>query len=82
MSRSQTIGLVGWKCFEPAEWDDAPGLFVPHYLVRMLSRIASGSRADDCWRLYDGGGQQKSPRGGGLTGGLIQFREICVNSVD
>ena len=38
--------------------------------------------ADDCWRLYDGGGQQKSPRGGGLTGGLIQFREICVNSVD
>ena len=42
----------------------------------------SGSRVDDCWRLYDGGGQQKSSRGGGLTGRLIQFREFCVNSVD
>jgi hypothetical protein len=40
MSRDQTIGLVGWKYFEPAEWDEAsPGLFAPHYLVTMLSRI-------------------------------------------
>ena len=46
MSRGQTIGLVGWKYFEPAEWDDAsPGLFVPHYLVAMLSRIAGGAEA-------------------------------------
>jgi len=46
LSRGQTIGLVGWKYFEPAEWDDAsPGLFIPHYLVAMLSRIASGSDA-------------------------------------
>ena len=46
MSRGQTIGLVGWKYFEPAEWDDgSPGLFVPHYLVAMLSRIAGGSEA-------------------------------------
>jgi hypothetical protein len=46
MSRGQTIGLVGWKYFEPAEWDDAsPGLFVPDYLVRMLSRIAGGAEA-------------------------------------
>jgi hypothetical protein len=46
MSSGQTIGLVGWKYFEPAEWDDdAPGLFVPHYLVAMLSRIAGGSDA-------------------------------------
>ncbi|HEY3623435.1 MAG TPA: Xaa-Pro aminopeptidase [Roseiarcus sp.] len=44
MSRGGTIGLVGWKYFEPAEWDDAfPGLFVPHYLVTMLSRIAGGA---------------------------------------
>ena len=43
MSSGQTIGLAGWKYFEPAEWDDAsPGLFVPHYLVAMLSRIAGG----------------------------------------
>jgi hypothetical protein len=42
----QTIGLAGWKYFEPAEWDDdAPGLFVPHYLVAMLSRIAGGADA-------------------------------------
>jgi hypothetical protein len=46
MSRGQTIGLVGWKYFEPAEWGDAsPGLFVPHYLVGMLSRIAGGAEA-------------------------------------
>ena len=46
MGRGQTIGLVGWKYFEPVEWDDAtPGLFVPHYLVAMLSRIAGGSDA-------------------------------------
>ena len=46
LSRGQTIGLVGWKYFEPAEWDDAsPGLFVPHYLVAMLSRIAGGTEA-------------------------------------
>jgi hypothetical protein len=46
LSRGQTIALVGWKYFEPAEWDDAaPGLFVPHYLVAMLSRIAGGAEA-------------------------------------
>jgi Creatinase/Prolidase N-terminal domain len=43
MSTGQTIGLAGWKYFEPAEWDDSsPSLFVPHYLVAMLSRIAGG----------------------------------------
>jgi hypothetical protein len=46
LSRGQTIGLVGWKYFEPAEWDDAsPGLFVPQYLAAMLSRIAGGAEA-------------------------------------
>jgi hypothetical protein len=46
MSRGQTFGLVGWKYFEPAEWNDAsPGLFVPHYLVTMLGRIAGGAAA-------------------------------------
>ena len=46
MSNGQTIGLVGWKYFERAEWDEAsPGLFVPHYLVTMLSQIAGGAEA-------------------------------------
>ena len=46
ISRGQTIGLVGWKYFEPAEWDEtAPGLFVPHYLVAMLSKIVGGPEA-------------------------------------
>jgi hypothetical protein len=46
MNRGQTIGLMGWKYFEPAEWDDAaPGMFVPYYLVAMLSRIAGGPEA-------------------------------------
>jgi hypothetical protein len=44
LSHGQTIGIVGWKYFEPAEWDGAsPGLFVPHYLIAMLSRIAGAS---------------------------------------
>src|SRR5262249_13880572 len=44
LSRGQTIGLVGWKYFEPAEWDESSaGLFVPHYLVAMLSKIAGGA---------------------------------------
>jgi hypothetical protein len=46
LSRGQTIGLAGWKYFEPTEWDDpSPGLFVPHYLAAMLSRIAGGAEA-------------------------------------
>ena len=46
LSRGQTIGLVGWKYFEPTEWYDAsPGLFVPHYLAAMLGRIAGGTEA-------------------------------------
>jgi hypothetical protein len=46
LSHGQTIGIVGWKYFEPAEWDGAsPGLFVPHYLIAMLSRIAGASDA-------------------------------------
>jgi hypothetical protein len=46
ISSGQTVGLAGWKYFEPAEWnDDAPGLFVPHYLAAMLGRIAGGADA-------------------------------------
>jgi hypothetical protein len=46
MGSGQTIGIVGWKYFEPAEWNDAsPGLFVPHYLAAMLGRIAGGTEA-------------------------------------
>ena len=46
LRRGQTVGLVGWKYFEPAEWDEpSPGLFLPHYLVSMLSSIAGGADA-------------------------------------
>src|SRR5271165_4420478 len=46
LRRGQTIGLIGWKYFEAAEWDEpAAGLFVPHYLVVMLGRIAGGAEA-------------------------------------
>jgi hypothetical protein len=46
LRRGQTIGLVGWKYFEAAEWDGpSPGLFVPHYLVVILGRIAGGTEA-------------------------------------
>ena len=46
MSRGQTIGLVGWKYFEPAEWDDA----VAGPVRSPLSRSDAGP---DCGR---GGG--------------------------
>jgi hypothetical protein len=46
LSRGQTIGIAGWKYFEPCEWDEpAPGIFVPHYLVVMLAGIAGGTEA-------------------------------------
>ena len=46
LNAGQTIGLVGWKYLEKAEWTDpSPGFFVPHYLVAILSRIAGGRDA-------------------------------------
>jgi hypothetical protein len=46
LSRGETIGVVGWKYFEPAEWDaPSPGLFVPHYLVAMLAGVAGSPEA-------------------------------------
>jgi hypothetical protein len=46
LSRGQTIGLVGWKYFEPREWNESgPGMFVPHFLVVMVSKIAGGTEA-------------------------------------
>ena len=46
--RVRRIGLVGWKYFEPAEWDEpSSGPFVPHYLVAMLGKIAGGADAVD-----------------------------------
>ena len=42
----QTIGLVGWKYHEPAEWDEAgPGFFVPHAFVALLADIAGAQDA-------------------------------------
>jgi hypothetical protein len=46
LRRGETIGVVGWKYFEPAEWaESSPGLFDPHYLVAMLDRIAGAPDA-------------------------------------
>ena len=43
LKAGQTIGLVGWKYLEPAEWDEAqPGFFVPHAFVALLAEIAGG----------------------------------------
>ena len=42
----QMVGLVGWKYFEKAEWDDpSPGFFVPHYLVTLVGKIVGGPEA-------------------------------------
>jgi Xaa-Pro aminopeptidase len=46
LGAGQTIGLVGWKYFEPEEWDDpVPGYFVPAFLVAVLTRIAGDAAA-------------------------------------
>ncbi len=46
MSRGHTIGLVGWKYFEKAEWDGpSTGHFVPHFLVVMLTKIVGAAEA-------------------------------------
>ena len=46
LNAGQTMGLIGWKYLEKAEWNDpSPGFFVPHYLVAILSRIAGGQDA-------------------------------------
>jgi Xaa-Pro aminopeptidase len=46
LGAGQTIGLVGWKYFEPEEWGDpAPGFFVPAFLVTVLNRIAGDAAA-------------------------------------
>ncbi|KFC68197.1 Xaa-Pro aminopeptidase [Devosia sp. LC5] len=39
-----TLGIVGWKYLEAAEWDEvAPGYLVPHYMVVVLARILGGA---------------------------------------
>jgi Xaa-Pro aminopeptidase len=46
LGAGQAIGLVGWKYFEPEEWDDpVPGFFVPAFLVAVLTRIAGDAAA-------------------------------------
>jgi hypothetical protein len=43
VSRGQMVGLVGWKYFEPTEWDGpSPAFFVPHVLVAVLASILGG----------------------------------------
>ena len=43
LKAGQTVGLVGWKYLEPAEWAESPpGFFAPHYLVALLARIIGG----------------------------------------
>ncbi|WP_127753858.1 M24 family metallopeptidase [Devosia sp. 1566] len=42
-----SVGVVGWKYFEGAEWDgEEPGLFVPAYLPILLKRITGQSPAE------------------------------------
>ena len=48
LRQGSTIGLVGWKYFEPEEWDDSsPGFFVPAFLTAILSRIAGEDAVKD-----------------------------------
>ncbi|MHB2170032.1 hypothetical protein [Alsobacter sp. R-9] len=40
LAKGQTVGLVGWKYFEPEEWDDpASGFHAPAWLVGGLARL-------------------------------------------
>lgn len=44
LKSGDSVGIVGWKYLETAEWeDDAPGFIVPHYMVSILSRIIGGT---------------------------------------
>jgi hypothetical protein len=46
LKAGHTMGLVGWKYLEAAEWrEPSPGFFVPHYLVTILGGIAGGQDA-------------------------------------
>jgi len=46
LKAGHTLGLVGWKYLEGAEWNEpSPGFFVPHYLVTILGGIAGGRDA-------------------------------------
>jgi hypothetical protein len=41
-----TIGLVGWKYLEKAEWEEAaPAFFVPDFIVRVLAKVVGGREA-------------------------------------
>ena len=44
--RGQSIGVAGWKYFEPDEWSGRrPGLFVPQWLIVVLAQIAGDAPA-------------------------------------
>ena len=46
LKAGQTIGLVGWKYFEPDEQEEPnPGFFVPHAFVALIAAIAGGTDA-------------------------------------
>lgn len=46
LGRGQSIGVVGWKYFEPEEWDgDEPAMFVPDFLKAALWRVAGDGAA-------------------------------------
>ncbi len=48
LRRGIAIGLVGWKYFEPEEWDDAaPGFFVPAFLTTILFGIVGDDAIRD-----------------------------------
>ena len=46
LKRGQSVGLVGWKYFEPGEWEAAePGYHAPHYLVALIAALTGGPEA-------------------------------------
>jgi len=46
LAHGQSIGVAGWKYFEPGEWGERrPGLFVPQWLVVVLAKIAGDGPA-------------------------------------
>ncbi len=46
LKRGQSIGLVGWKYLEPAEWGEAAaGFYLPHAFVSLIAGIVGGTEA-------------------------------------
>lgn len=43
LKKGDTVGLVGWKYFEPSEWSfDEPAFYVPDFLPKALKAVTGG----------------------------------------